>query len=38
MHEAIAMHLQGMIEYGETIPASTNQAKYMDVVAPISAA
>ena len=38
MREAIAMHIEGMLEDGESIPVSTSQAEYMDVVAPMSAA
>jgi predicted RNase H-like HicB family nuclease len=38
MREAIEMHIQGMIEDNEPIPVSTNQAEYMDVSAPTSAA
>jgi predicted RNase H-like HicB family nuclease len=38
MREAIAMHLEGMIEDGEPIPVHTSQAEHMDVAAPTSAA
>jgi predicted RNase H-like HicB family nuclease len=34
MHEAIKMHLQGMIEDHEPIPASQTTADYMDIAIP----
>ncbi len=38
MHEAMKMHLQGMIEDHEPIPAPETMADYMDVAIPDSAA
>jgi predicted RNase H-like HicB family nuclease len=38
MREAIAMHIQGMIEENEPIPLSHNDAEYMDISLPTSAA
>ena len=38
MREAIEMHIQGIIEDDEPIPVSHNEAEYMDVSAPTSAA
>ena len=38
MREAIAMHIQGMIEDNEPIPMSHNDAEYMDISLPTSAA
>ena len=38
MHEAIKMHIQGMIEDNEPIPVSHNEAEYVDISAPTSAA
>ncbi|MDQ6659690.1 MAG: type II toxin-antitoxin system HicB family antitoxin [Chloroflexota bacterium] len=38
MREAIVMHLQGMIEDQEPIPASQTSAEYMDISIPGSAA
>jgi predicted RNase H-like HicB family nuclease len=34
MREAIAMHIQGMIEENEPIPSSHNDAEYMDISLP----
>ena len=38
MREAIAMHIQGMIEDGEPIPTPSLKAEYLDVSLPNSAA
>jgi predicted RNase H-like HicB family nuclease len=38
MREAIAMHLQGMMEDQEPIPLPQTTAEYMDIPFPISAA
>lgn len=38
MQEAMVMHLEGMIEYGEPIPTSDTSAEYIDVSLPDSAA
>ncbi len=38
MREAIKMHIQGMIEDQEPIPASQTMAEYMDIAIPDSAA
>ncbi len=38
MREAIMMHLQGMIEDNEPIPATQTKAEYMDISIPNSAA
>jgi predicted RNase H-like HicB family nuclease len=38
MQEAIQMHLQGMIEDHEPIPAPQTTARYMDIALPDSAA
>jgi len=38
MRQAIAMHIQGMIEDNEPIPVSHNTASYIDVSLPSSAA
>ena len=38
MQKAIAMHIQGMIEDQEPIPASQSTAEYMDIAIPGSAA
>ncbi len=38
MREAIEMHIQGMIEDNEPIPVSRNEAEYVDISAPTSAA
>ncbi len=38
MREAIMMHLQGMIEDNEPIPATQTEAEYMDISIPNSAA
>ena len=38
MREAIAMHLQGMIEDQEAIPTSQTTADYLDISIPNSAA
>jgi predicted RNase H-like HicB family nuclease len=38
MHEAINMHLQGMVEDNEPIPSSSSLAEYMDIPSPRSAA
>ncbi len=38
MREAIAMHIQGMIEDHEPIPVPQTTAKYMDIPIPNSAA
>jgi predicted RNase H-like HicB family nuclease len=38
MREAIAMHIQGMIEDNEPIPTSHTDAEYMDISLPTSAA
>lgn len=38
MHEAIILHLEGMIEDQEPIPASQSIAEYIDVSLPNSAA
>ncbi len=38
MSEAIAMHIQGMIEDQEPIPASQTMADYLDISIPNSAA
>ena len=37
MHEAIEMHIQGMIEDNEPIPLSYNEAEYVDISVPTSA-
>lgn len=34
MREAIAMHIQGMMEENEPIPMSHNDAEYMDISLP----
>ena len=38
MREAIEMHIQGMIEDNEPLPVPHNDAKYVDISAPTSAA
>ena len=38
MREAIALHVQGMIEDGEPIPVSQTTAEYVDISLPGSAA
>ena len=38
MREALAMHIQGMIEDHEPIPIAQSMARYMDVTLPDSAA
>ena len=38
MRGAIEMHIQGMIEDNEPIPISHNEAEYVDISAPTSAA
>lgn len=38
MHDAIIMHLQGMIEDNEPIPSTQTTAEYMDISIPNSAA
>jgi len=38
MQEAIEMHLRGMIEDNEPIPAPSTTARYMDITIPDSAA
>lgn len=38
MRTAIEMHVQGMIEDGEPIPSSHNDAEYMNISIPTSAA
>jgi predicted RNase H-like HicB family nuclease len=38
MREAIRMHIQGMIEDQESIPASQTLAEYVDITLPDSAA
>jgi predicted RNase H-like HicB family nuclease len=38
MHEAIIMHLQGMMEDHEPIPTAQTKAEYMDISIPGSAA
>lgn len=38
MREAIAMHIQGMIEDQEPIPVSQTTAEYMEITIPDSAA
>jgi predicted RNase H-like HicB family nuclease len=38
MREAIRMHLQGMIEDQESIPASQTMAEYVDIAIPDPAA
>jgi len=38
MREAIVMHLEGMLEYGEPIPTSDTSAVYMDIPLPDTAA
>ena len=38
MHDAIIMHLQGMLEDNEPIPPGQTSAEYMDISIPNSAA
>jgi predicted RNase H-like HicB family nuclease len=38
MREAIKMHLEGMMEYQESIPPSQTMAEYVDIAIPDSAA
>ena len=38
MHEAIIMHLQGMLEDNEPIPPAQTKAEYMDISIPGNAA
>ena len=38
MREAIAMHIQGMLEDNEPIPNSCNDAEFMDISLPNTAA
>ncbi|MBV8821575.1 MAG: type II toxin-antitoxin system HicB family antitoxin [Ktedonobacteraceae bacterium] len=38
MREAIALHVQGMLEDGEPIPVSQTIAEYVDISVPSSAA